>query len=138
MTRLLLTSLILSFASLATQAQTATVEPGTSLPCDLQAEGTDLVVFKCPVEASGAAQRLYFRADLLGSHDDTTASLSTQLSGAPLVCEDGSKTETTGEFGEVSLDCQFQIKERAGTKLLLGVTLKIFHARYFNADFLLK
>ena len=136
MIRLLAVALFLGFLSHLAQAQTTPVETGTSLPCDLQADGMDVVVFKCPVEATGAVQRLLFRADFVGSHDDTTASMSTQLNGSPLVCEEGSKTETMGEFGEVSLDCKFQIKERTGTKHLLGVTLKIFHARYFNAEFI--
>lgn len=97
--------------------------------------GMDQMDFQCPFVATGALQRLRFKADFLGSHDDTSGSLAAQLNGAPLVCAKGSATQLTGESGEVSLDCRLQAEEKAGAKLLLGVTLKWFHARYNDADF---
>lgn len=106
-----------------------------SLACDMRPAGADILEFKCPFEANGAVQRLRFKADFLGSHDDTTASMNLHLNGAPLVCDSGSKTQLMGEFGEVSLDCQFQMKGKAGKELLLSITLQWFHARYSDADF---
>lgn len=104
----------------------------------MQPVGVDLMDFKCPIAATGLVQRFRFKADFVGSHDDTSGSIAVNLNGTPLVCEAGSATQLTGEFGEVSLECQFQIKEKAGTNPLLGVSLKWFHARYTDADFVAK
>jgi hypothetical protein len=130
--------MVLCSATLAAAAETATPEGGQSLACDMQPAGVDQMDFKCPFVATGEAQRLRFRADFVGSHDDTSGSITAQLNGAPLVCDEGSATQLTGEFGEVSLDCRFQVEEKAGTKLLLGVAMKWFHAQYTNADFRLE
>ncbi len=56
------------------------------------------------------------------------------LDGAPLLCDAGSKTRLFGEDGDVSLECRFQIKAKAGVKLLLGVTLLWSHAQYAGTE----
>ena len=102
--------------------------------CESQALGGDQRDFKCPLSASGTARRFRFKADFSGSHDDTTASLAATLDGAPLACEEGSKTSLQGEDGEVSLECRFAIKDKAGTKHLLDVLLSWRHAQYKDFD----
>lgn len=133
--RLAVAVLVLGSATLAAAAETPTPAGGQSLACEMTPSTMDQMDFHCPFVATGAAQRLRFKADFLGSHDDTSGSLAAQLNGAPLVCDEGSATQLTGEFGEVSLDCRFHIQEKAGAEQLLGVSLKWFHARYNDADF---
>ena len=99
-------------------------------PCDAQAPGYDNHVVKCALNTTGTAKRYRFKASFSGSHDDTTASMTTTLDGAPLACDKGSKTELMGEDGEVSLDCRFAIEGQAGAKHLLAVTLSWRHAQY--------
>lgn len=135
MIRLVLAVMVLWSATLAAAAEAGPPAGGPSLDCEMQPAGVDLMDFKCPFVATAEAQRFRFRADFIGSHDDTSGSIAVHLNGAPLVCEEGSATQLTGEFGEVSLDCRFRIKEKVGAKLLLGVSLKWFHARYNDADF---
>jgi len=96
-------------------------------PCKPQAQGYDSQTIECTL--SGAAKRYRFRASFSGSHDDTTASMSTVLDGAPLACDKGSKTELMGEDGEVSLECRFSIADKPDTKHL-SVTLSWRHAQY--------
>lgn len=103
--------------------------------CDSQSAGGDLIEFKCPLEATGAAQRFRVKANLAGSHDDTTASITSTLNDAPIVCDAGSKTQLMGEDGDVSLECKFQIMEKSGTKLLLGVSLLWSHAQFTSTEF---
>jgi len=102
--------------------------------CDSQA-AYDTLDIKCPLSASGAVQRFRFRVYFSGSHDDTTASLTTTLDGAPLACEKGSKTSLAGEDGEVSLECRFSNTGKSGTKQLLGVTISWRHAQYKDFEF---
>ena len=135
MIRLVVAVMFLCSAALAAAAETDTPEGGQSLACDMTPVGMDQMDFKCPFVATGAVQRFRFKADFLGSHDDTSGSMAAQLNGVPLVCDEGSAAQLTGEFGEVSLDCRFQIEKTAGAKLLLGVSLKWFHAQYNDADF---
>jgi len=136
MIRLVVAVMVLCSATLAAAGETDMTEGGQSLACEMTPVDMDQMNFKCPFVATGAVQRFRFKADFLGSHDDTSGSLAAQLNGKPLVCDEGSATQLTGEFGEVSLDCRFQIEEKAGSKLRLGISLKWFHARYYVADFL--
>ncbi|HZF20498.1 MAG TPA: hypothetical protein VE008_12430 [Burkholderiales bacterium] len=112
----------------------ATAGPGPAaaqgkLPCESQPPGYDTHVVKCSLSATGAAQRLRFKADFSGSHDDTTASITTTLDGVPLACDKGSKTSTQGEDGEVSLECRFSLAGEPGTKRL-EVRVQWRHAQY--------
>ena len=105
-------------------------------PCESQPPGYDSHEVKCALSATGAAQRFRFKANFSGSHDDTTASITAVLDGAPLTCQKGSKTSTEGEDGEISLDCRFSIAGQPGTKRVLSVTVRWRHAQY--ADFRLE
>jgi hypothetical protein len=96
--------------------------------CDSQAPGYDSHDIKCTLDGSGTTRRYRFKASFGGSHDDTTASITPTLDGAPLACDKGSKTSTQGEDGEVSLECRFSLAE-PGTKRL-GVRVQWRHAQY--------
>ena len=133
--RLILAGIVLCSATVARATESAIAIVAPSMACNMQPAGVDLMDFECPIEATGLAQRFRFTASFVGSHDDTSGSIAVHLNGKPLVCEVGSNTQLTGEFGEVNLDCKFQIKEKAGEKPLLVVNLKWFHARYTDADF---
>lgn len=62
----------------------------------------------CTLPNLGAGGVARFKANLLGSHDDSIASLSMIfLNGTPIKCREGSKTESRFEDGEVTLDCGF-------------------------------
>lgn len=98
--------------------------------CELARPGYDSHDIRCSLNTTGATQRFRFKAYFSGGHDDTMASLTATLDGAPLACEKGSKTELMGEDGEVSLECRFSIAEKGGTKQVLGVTLSWRHAQY--------
>ena len=98
--------------------------------CDSLPPGYDSHAVKCTLNASGTPKRYRFKANFSGSHDDTIASMTTTLDGAPLACEKGSKTELMGEDGEVSLDCRFSTSGEAGTKHLLAVSVSWRHAQY--------
>ena len=135
MIRLVIAVIVLCSANLAPAAEALTPAGGKSLTCDSQSAGGDLIEFKCPLEATGAVQRFRVKANFAGSHDDTTASITSTLNDAPLVCDVGSKTQLMGEDGDVSLECKFQIKEKTGTKLLLGVSLLWSHAQFTSTEF---
>jgi len=97
--------------------------------CEVTRPGYDSHDIQCSLKATGATQRFRFKANFSGSHDDTMASLTAALDGAPLACEKGSKTELMGEDGEVSLECRFSIAEKSSTHLL-SVTLSFRHCQY--------
>ena len=62
------------------------------------------------------------------------ASMTLSLDGAPLACEQGSKTQLMGEDGDVSLECRFSLADAAGTKRVLKVLLRWSHAQYTDFE----
>jgi hypothetical protein len=98
--------------------------------CESQAGTGNKLELRCPLAASGAPQRFRFEARFSGGHDDTVASMTATLDGAPLACEPGSKTSLMGEDGDVSLECRFSIAKEAGAERVLRVTLSWSHAQY--------
>jgi hypothetical protein len=104
------------------------------LSCSSTSPGGDAREIECLLPASGGAQRFRFSSHFAGSHDDTTAAIVATLNGAPLVCDQGSKTSLMGEDGEVSLDCRFAVTEKAGTRPLLQVKVAWRHAQYLDSD----
>jgi hypothetical protein len=98
-------------------------------PCDSQAPGYDSHDIKCTLDASSTSRRYRFKASFSGSHDDTTASITSTLDGAPLACDKGSKTSTQGEDGEVGLECRFSVAGGPGMKRL-EVRVQWRHAQY--------
>jgi hypothetical protein len=104
------------------------------LTCDTQSAGWDRHEYRCPLTASGAEQRLRFKADFSGGHDDTAASIAFTLDGAPLACNQGSKTSLFGEDGDISLECHFALTGPPGTQRLLGATVKFSHAEFVAVE----
>lgn len=98
-------------------------------PCDAQAPGYDSHDIKCTLDGSGTPRRYRFKASFTGSHDDTSASMTPTLDGAPVACDKGSKTSTQGEDGEVSLECRFSLAGEPGAKRL-EVRVDWRHAQY--------
>lgn len=127
-------TLIVVVAGLFLPAEAAGSPGKGALACSFQTPGGDLRVFTCPFEGTGTTQAYRFSARFSGGHDDTSASMSLTLNGSPQLCETGSKTHLFGEDGDVSLECRVQIKEKDGTKLVLGVTLLWSHAQYVGTE----
>ena len=98
-------------------AGVAHASDGEKFPCKASGPGGDLLDVECRV-AAAAERRMLFKADFSGSHDDTQAAISGTLDGVPLACEEGSKTNTQGEDGEVSLLCRFVLRPGPGERLL--------------------
>jgi hypothetical protein len=86
----------------------------------------DTMQVLCALRASDAPKKFRFEVRFLGGHDDTRASLSATLNGQPLTCEEGSKPQLEGEFGEVSIRCQFSIRDAQELK----VDVQWHHAQY--------
>ncbi|MFX8250581.1 hypothetical protein ABTL38_19430, partial [Acinetobacter baumannii] len=60
----------------------------------------------CALPTFQTDRAVRFQARFLGSHDDSVVSLRVvTLSGAPVTCKEGSKTESRFEDGEVTLEC---------------------------------
>jgi hypothetical protein len=91
----------------------------------------DTMQVQCSLRPSDVPRKFKFQVRFLGGHDDTIASLSATLNGKPLLCDEGSKPELMGEFGEVSIDCQFSSQDARELK----VAVQWHHAQY--SDFLL-
>lgn len=110
-------------ASTATAAE-ATVdcvsEPGLGGVDDVQ----------CAIASAPAVRTLRFKADFVGSHDDTVLAMTTKLDDTALVCDDRSKTRLVGEDGEVSLDCGFTLP--AGVAARFGAHVTYHHAQYIG------
>ncbi len=103
-----------------------------ALPCEAQASPGDLRNFSCPLKAATTSRRYRFKADFSGGHDDTMASMALSLDGAPLACDEGSKTSLMGEDGDVSLECRFSVPQSGGSPVL-KVVVKWSHAQYTDA-----
>jgi hypothetical protein len=101
-----------------------------SLTCDTQAVAWNRREFRCPLTADGNERRLRFKVDFSGGHDDTEASMALTLDGEALTCKQGSKTSLFGEDGDVSLECHLVLAGPAGTKRVLGATVKFHHAEF--------
>ncbi len=103
-----------------------------AVQCEAQASPGDLRNIACPLKASTTPRRYRFKADFSGGHDDTMASMALSLDGAPLACDEGSKTSLMGEDGDVSLECRFSVPQAAGAPVL-KVVVKWSHAQYTDA-----
>ena len=97
-------------------------------PCEVADSRGDSSDIVCVLHASDAARLYRFRADFSGSHDDTRVWIEATLDGAPVRCEEGSRTLSEAEDGEVTLACRFRLDGPAGTKRILGVRIAWRHA----------
>ena len=109
--------------------------PSEKPVCSSQSSGGDLRVFVCPIEVSGQELHFRFKVNFSGGHDDTMASMETSLDGAPLACENGSKTSLMGEDGDVSLECRLSSTDRTGGEHLFQATVSWSHAQYVGFEF---
>lgn len=109
----------------------------TKISCESPPASGDFREFRCPLVASGNAQRFRFKANLSGGHDDTMAKLKASLDDLPLTCDSDSKTSLLAEDGDVSLECRFSMTGKADTVHILTVTLLWSHAQYTDFEFYL-
>jgi hypothetical protein len=89
----------------------------------------------CPFVASGKEQSLRFRVNFVGSHDDTELAMKPVLNQRPLACVEGSKLTSRFEDGEISLECRFSLRAKAGSKQVLDVAIEWTHAQYTGFEF---
>ncbi len=102
--------------------------------CETAVPGRVTREIECRLNPSEGMQRLRFTAHFSGSHDDTTAAMAAMLDGMPVACEDGSKTRTGGEDGDVSLECRLSVKGLPDAKQVLRMKLRWHHAEYTGFD----
>src|SRR5262245_32334065 len=92
----------------------STAQAQASSACYSQSPGGDARTFTCPLSVPDGTRHFRFTAAFSGGHDDTMASMTLTLDGAPLACAPGSKTSLMGEDGDVGLECKFSIAGNAG------------------------
>jgi len=98
------------------------------LTCETYATNWKWQEFRCPLTIDRDGQKMLFKADFSGSHDDTRLSMTLSLDGEPVACSKNSKTSLIGEDGSVSLECHFVPDGTPGTKRVLGALIQIWHA----------
>lgn len=118
------------WAALAAAAEPTATPGPNKLPCSSQSPGGDLRNISCTLSPPSAARHFRFKVDFSGGHDDTMASMTLKLDGAPLACEAGSKTQLMGEDGDVSLECAFSVPDTTTPARTLTVLVKWSHAQY--------
>ncbi len=126
--------LIATPQSVVHAAETGSTPAAAPSPCTLRLPGHSTQEFECRLDPAVAARSLRFKVFFSGSHDDTRATLEATLNGAPLDCADGSKTNTEGEDGEVSLDCRFTVAGNPAAHDVLRVALRWHHAQYMGFE----
>ena len=99
------------------------------LTCQTHATNWKWQEFRCPLTINKEGQKMLFKADFSGSHDDTRLSMTLSLDGVPVACSQNSKTSLLGEDGNVSLECHFAPSGTRGTKRMLGAVIQIWHAQ---------
>src|SRR5258706_9139397 len=118
----------------AADVKPTAVTGSNKLQCESRSPGGDFRDISCPLDPASAPKHLRFKVDFSGGHDDTMASMALSVDGAPLACEQGSKTQLMGEDGDVSLECRFSLPDADGTKRVLRVLLKWSHAQYTDFE----
>lgn len=86
--------------------------------------------FECSAEAKAGDKPPRLVMLFSGSHDDTMASLKLQADGRDIACGAGSKTETMGEDGRVSLLCHLPVDAVSPGRHTFTVFLRWTHAEY--------
>ena len=122
-------------ASAAATSSSQAALPSAAKPvCESQEPGYDSRLIQCPITTSATPQRLRFKVNFSGGHDDTMASMTTSLDDTPLACDKASKTRLMGEDGDVSLDCGFVAVGKPGTQQVLRVKATWSHAQYVGFE----
>jgi hypothetical protein len=105
-------------------------------PCASTELNTQELQAVCTVPAAPTPRPLRIQAHFLGSHDDSVVSLKPPtLNGVPMPCGAGSKTESTYEDGEVTLDCRL-LAPAAGEPRPLTVPLALHHVQLDRVELL--
>lgn len=112
---------------------TASHAAAPELSCSVGNETYESREMLCAIPPAARPQRLQFIARFSGGHDDTRASIVTELDDQPLACDTGSKKELFGEDGEVSLNCGFAVPAGAKGDARFKVTIRWSHAQYTDA-----
>jgi hypothetical protein len=99
------------------------------LTCETYATNWKWQEFRCPLPINSEGQKMLFKADFSGSHDDTRLSMTLSLDGVPVACSQNSKTSIIGEDGNVSLECHFVPGGTPGAKRMLSAIIQIWHAQ---------
>lgn len=123
--RPILLAVCLIFLSL----QTLAAEP----TCSTQSQAFDSQEIACELPATTEPRHFEFVARFSGGHDDTRASIEPAMNGKPLSCNQDSKLELFGEYGDVSVYCRFTVpSSKSGSAL--SVTIRWSHAQYTDFD----
>ena len=86
----------------------AAAAPAAEIACETSTLGGDMFDVRCPLPPTAIAQRYRYEVHFSGGHDDTKASLSPALDGAPIACDEAaSKLRLFAEEGDVRLVCEF-------------------------------
>lgn len=107
----------------------------TELACEGKPQGGELINFSCPLVSSGTPQRYSLKATFTGSHDDTKLSMAPTINGETVTCDEGGKTSSMYEDGDITLECKFGVTALAGTQRVLTIRLKFYHAQLETLDF---
>ena len=121
-----------SLATLFAAPHAFGVDPSGGLDkvrCSVQSPAPDIRRIECAIERHDPPG-IKLTANFSGGHDDTMASLTATLNGAPMTCAPGSKTSLMGEDGDVSLHCKVALPATPATRSLLQVDVKWHHAEY--------
>ncbi|MFT3931612.1 MAG: hypothetical protein QM709_15085 [Spongiibacteraceae bacterium] len=102
--------------------------------CSTTAQTYDSRVVQCQFPKAAVTQKLTFRANFSGGHDDTKADIEPFIDDIPLKCDEGSKTNLFGEDGDVSLWCSFSIRDHAKSNGIFTIRVKWSHAEYTNYE----
>lgn len=105
------------------------------LACEGKPQGGELINFSCPLASSGTPQRYSLKATFTGSHDDTKLLMVPTINGETVNCDEGGKTSSMYEDGDITLECKFEVTALAGTQTVLMIRLKWYHAQLDALDF---
>ena len=122
-------ALILSPWGLLSQQAQAEAPPAEPV-CQHSLQPGDQHEFACalPARKPDDARRYTFSVRLSGGHDDSSSALALSWQGQALACEDGSKTSSDGEDGDIVLSCRFRLPaSTANVSAPLNVQLKASH-----------
>lgn len=121
-----LTSRLLSAFLIAALAPAASAAPAVpaALSCQVTTLNDEQANAACALPALLAGKDVRFKAHFLGSHDDTKVSFKSLLLGdVSVACREGSKTASTFEDGDVTLDCAFRLPATLPEQLKVQIAM---------------
>jgi len=121
---------------LALLASTAAASPTTAPSCQAATLNDEEGEAVCTVPASANVREVRFKAQFLGSHDDSEVSLRLiKLDDITVECRADSKTKSRFEDGEVTLDCGFTVPAKPSDGRLT-VKISLHHLQFEKAELL--